>query len=241
MRTLEEILSDNKMKPDISEELTLMLINMIEEKRLSNPSSLFSLAISGGGSPMRLFGLWSQKFRDSIPWSRISLFWTDERAVPPEDSESNYGMAKSNLLERVPIPGNQIYRIEGESDPQIESVRYSSLLKSVLPHKDGFPVFDLIILGIGVDGHTASIFPGQDQLYTYDLAYAPSLNPYSGQKRVTMTGKTILNSNKSVFYLTGEEKRETVDMVIKNSGESRYPASFFLKQLTISSIFWDRL
>jgi len=229
------------MKESISKELTDMLIMMIDEKSISNPSSLFSLAISGGGSPLRLFKLWSQEYRDSIPWHKISLFWTDERAVPQDDIESNYGSAKKHLLDRVPVPSKQIHRIVGESSPDDESLRYSALLKSMLPHKDGFPVFDLIILGIGADGHTASIFPGQESLYSDNRAYAPSLNPYSGQKRVTMTGKTILNSNKSVFYLTGEEKRETVEMVIKNSGESRYPASFFLEHLTISSIFWDRL
>ncbi|HBG23527.1 MAG: 6-phosphogluconolactonase [Bacteroidetes bacterium GWF2_41_61] len=229
---------------DKSRELTILMASMIEEKLLhsgkaSKQDTLFSLAISGGGSPARLFELWATEWSEKIPWERVAFFWVDERAVPPDDAQSNYGMAKRLLFDRLPISSNNLFRIAGERDPVDEALRYSALVESILPVKNGIPQFDLIILGVGEDGHTASIFPGQEHLYHTQCSYSTSVNPHNGQSRITMTGSTILNSKKSIFYLTGESKREIVKLIRSNIGNREYPAGYFLKFLKEESIFWD--
>ena len=221
------------MEKSKTEELTHLLIEMIN----SREGDFFYLALSGGNSPLTLFSLWTGEFKDLIAWAKVKLFWVDERAVLPTDKESNYGLAKKYLLDLIDIPESNIFRIKGENEPEEEAQRYSLLVKKYLPIKNNFPVFDMIILGIGEDGHTSSIFPGQDHLYAHEQPYAASVNPYSGQLRVAMTGNTILAAKRAVFYLTGASKIKTVKMVESNIGDSRYPASYLLKTLGKSSLY----
>lgn len=221
------------MEKNRAHQLTLLLIEMLNKKK----EDYFYFAISGGNSPLSLFSLWAGEYKDLISWDRVKLFWVDERAVPPEDDDSNYGSAKKHLLDKINIPTSNIFRIKGEEEVGREAMRYSMLVKKHLPIKDNFPVFDMVILGIGEDGHTSSIFPGQEHLYNHRDPYAPSVNPYSGQLRIAMTGSTILAAKKSVFYLTGASKIETVEMVKSNIGNPKYPASYLLKELGSSSIF----
>lgn len=223
---------DSEIKLNRAEELTHLLIDSINLKKGD-----FNLAISGGNSPLSLFSLWTGKYKESIDWDRVKIYWVDERAVPPNNQESNYGSAKKYLLDFIDIPESNVFRIKGEEDVNKEALRYSSLVKEQLPLKDGFPVFDMIILGIGEDGHTSSIFPGQENLYHHSEPYAASVNPYSGQRRVSMTGNTILAATRAVFFLTGESKIETVNMVKSNIGDIKYPASYLLKYIGDSSIF----
>ncbi len=222
-----------------AEELTRLLDTLVREKADRSPGEPFALAISGGGSPERLFKLWSGRYRELILWERISLFWVDERGVPPDHPESNYGNAKSLFLDNVSISSEHIYRIESERDIIDAAGRYSKLVNSILPLKDGFPVFDLIILGIGDDGHTASIFPGQNNLLNSPLAYAPSLNPYSGQGRVTMTGGTINAAANVLFYLKGESKSATLERLKAYDSALMMPAAYFLKQFGENSVYYD--
>lgn len=220
------------METNRADDLTLLLIEMI-----NNKEGFFHLAISGGSSPLTLFSLWTGKYKDLIKWSKIKLFWVDERAVAPDNEESNFGSAKRHLLDLINIPESNVFRIKGEEDPSKEALRYSLLVKEHLPIKNTFPVFDMIILGIGEDGHTSSIFPGQTHLYNHEQPFAASVNPYSGQLRVSMTGGTILAANKALFFLTGASKINTVEMIEANIGELKYPASYLLKHLGNSSIF----
>ena len=143
----------------------------------------FSLAISGGYSAELLFRLWAEMYYKSLPWYRIHLYWVDERCVSPTDGDSNYGLAKKLFLDKVKIPHMQIHRIMGEANPQHEAQRYSELVKKNLPDNDGYPQFDMLILGMGTDGHTSSVFPGQNDLLTSPQPYAASINPYNGQRR----------------------------------------------------------
>jgi len=122
----------------------------------------YSVALSGGSTPQRLFArLAADPYRSQIDWSSVRIFWGDEREVPPDHSESNFRMAKENLLDRVPIPPDQIFRIEGERPAQEAAVRYKEVLRRAfsLKNKEGVPRFGLILLGMGSDGHTASLFP----------------------------------------------------------------------------------
>ncbi len=221
-------------------ELTQLLISLIKEKSEIDINQPFYLALSGGTSPTELFRLWSSDYKSVIQWDRLNLFWVDERAVPPDNPESNYGMAVEQLIKKVPLSNNQIFRIKGESEPEEEAFRYSQLVNSELPVVKGSPLFDLIILGIGDDGHTASIFPGQDHLMNHPHPYATSVNPYSGQKRITMTGKTIINAKNVCFYLRGPSKESMVNRLKRQEYHIKLPADNFLKLFGESSLYYDK-
>ena len=126
----------------------------------------FHLAISGGDTPKNLFRLWVEAYKDKIDWKQLRFYWVDERCVPPADSESNYGQAKLLLFDPLQIPDEHIFRMKGEVDPVAEAARYATLLDKQLPKVNGLPRFDCIMLGVGGDMHTASIFPGNLALLT---------------------------------------------------------------------------
>jgi len=122
----------------------------------------YSVAFSGGSTPQRLFArLAAVPYRSQVDWSSVRIFWGDEREVPPDHSESNFRMAKENLLDRVPIPPDQVFRMEEERPAQEAAVRYEEVLQRAFSNKDkeGVPRFDLTLLGMGADGHRASLFP----------------------------------------------------------------------------------
>ena len=159
-----------------------------------------------------------------MPWIKFKVFWVDERCVPPDDPESNYGMAHHHLFRHVDIPKNQIYRIKGEYDPRSEQERYESILRENIPLKNGLPKFDLIILGMGSDGHTASIFPDQMELFNSENLCEVSEHPEKGQKRITLTGKVINNAHNVVFLVTGDQKAPVLSQII-NDNKQNLPAS----------------
>jgi 6-phosphogluconolactonase len=194
---------------------------------LVNNSSQAHIALSGGSTPKILFDYLSDQYGHSKIWQKVNLYWGDERCVPPEHEESNYGMTKTHLLDKTDIPENNIFRIRGENNPQQEAKRYSSLLQKNLPCLNDIPVFDLVILGLGEDGHTASIFPGQmDLLNSVDVC-AVAEHPLSKQKRITLTGMTINNARAVVFLVTGSGKKEKVAEIINKRGSwEKYPAAF---------------
>jgi 6-phosphogluconolactonase len=216
-------------------ELTEILINAVKNKE-----GFFYLAVSGGNGASVLFKLWRDIYSALIPWEKIELFWVDERCVPADHPESNYGNAKKELLDQVFVLESRIHRIEGENDNVQEASRYSKLVCELVPKYNSVPQFDMVILGIGEDGHTSSIFPGQDHLLTYPEPYAPSVNPSSGQKRVAMTAPTILNASELVFYLYGESKKAILEKISVKSDNYSFPALFFLENRLNCRIFWDR-
>lgn len=222
--------------------LTEHLIRAIAEKLTpdNSPESRFYLAISGGSSPENLFHLWRGDFMKKIPWEKIELFWVDERCVSPFDSESNYGQAKRQLLDFVPIPEMQVHRIHGEEESVSEAERYSMLVMNLLPSNNGVPLFDFIVLGVGEDGHTSSIFPGQSHLYDSIHPYSKSLNPYNGQNRIAMTGLPIINAGTAAFYLSGENKTVIMKAIYNSKNDTEYPAGYMLKRATNSKVFWDK-
>ena len=223
-------------KNDAAHALTRAFVDIVNGKK---EGEYANIALSGGSSPSVLFSLWSGEYKEMILWERVRFFWVDERMVPPENKESNYGNAKRELLDRVPLPAGSVHRIMGENDTAEEAVRYSKLVSSLLHVKEGFPVFDLVLLGIGEDGHTSSIFPGQEYLLDFPQPFAPSVNPYSGQPRVAMTGKTILIASKVVFYLNGSNKKQILDKVTAKGSATSYPSAYFLERLGSDSVFFD--
>jgi 6-phosphogluconolactonase len=135
-------------------------------------------------------------------------------------------MTKAHLLSKIEMPAENIFRIKGENDPETEAKRYSEVLKKQLPIVDGLPQFDLVILGMGDDGHTASIFPYEIVLWDAEAYCAVATHPESGQKRVGLTGGIINNAKTVAFLVTGADKAEKVEEIIgQRSGYKKYPAS----------------
>jgi len=186
------------------------------------------IALSGGSTPKILFRLLAQApYHDDINWRLLHFFWGDERCVPPDHPESNYGMIRENLLQHIEIPESNIHRIQGEIAPDEAANSYSTEIQQNVPSGiNGFPRFDLILLGMGEDGHTASLFPDSDVLKIKDKICAVAVHPVSGQKRVTLTMPVINHAKKVAFMVTGESKREMVSEIFNQApGFDKYPAS----------------
>lgn len=183
------------------------LIQRILSLLAERPDRPFHIALSGGSTPGLLFALWASHYRELTPWHQLRFYWVDERCVPPNHPESNYGMTYKKLLSYVSVKEEQIFRIQGEMPAEEESKRYAECVAREVPQVDGYPIFDLILLGAGDDGHTSSIFPNQSHLLTSPLIYAPAVHPQSGQHRVALTGQPIIRAARIFFLMTGESKR----------------------------------
>ena len=192
----------------------------------TDDNDFYSLALSGGSTPNKIFRYLSKNFVDKINWKKIKIFFGDERCVPPDNEDSNYRMANESLLKNISIPKENIFRIKGENNPVKEAERYEEVLKSNLPSLNGIPQFDLILLGLGEDGHTASIFPNQVNLFYSARLCEVAVHPQTKQKRITITGKIINNAKLVVFIVTGKNKASVLSQIIDvNNSKSKYPAS----------------
>lgn len=186
----------------------------------------YSIALSGGNTPIRIFNYLSENFRDKINWNKIKFFWGDERCVPPSDNDSNYKLANDYLFKNVILDEANIFRIKGESDPIEEAKSYSKILEDNLPNVKGYPKLDFILLGLGEDGHTASIFPHEIKLFNSTNFCEVATHPVSGQKRITITGNIINNAETVVFVAIGKSKAEKVfEILNKSEASNKYPAS----------------
>ena len=187
------------------------------------------VALSGGSTPLFFFknlSQFDQQKRNKVDWKKIHFFWGDERCVPPDHEDSNFGSANEVLFSLINIPPENIHRIEGENDPEQEAERYSKLILKLVPSKNDLPIFDWIFLGVGEDGHTASIFPNQMDLISSSKICAVSTHPESNQKRITLTGTVINLARRVTFMATGEEKQEIVSHIINNEPPAKkYPAA----------------
>jgi 6-phosphogluconolactonase len=175
----------------------------------------FSWVLSGGNTPKLLFRTIAEGYRDSIDWTRVKFFWGDERCVLPGDEQSNYRMSKENLLDLLPVPASNIFRIHGEQDPAGEAARYEHLFSQELSYNQEFPRADLVMLGMGDDGHTASVFPQNIELFGSDKLFEPSVHPLTGQLRITATGKVINHAKSIIMLATGEAKATMAARVIR--------------------------
>ena len=195
----------------LSEQLAMQVRRKKEEP--------FFLALSGGETAQQMFRLWTERFSGRIDWDTIRFYWVDERCVPPQDSESNYGHAHELLFGPLNILPAHIHRIRGEEEPAAEAVRYAQEVREELPHRHGIPRFDAIILGAGSDGHTASIFPDSISLMADQNLFAVSAHPGSGQKRITMTGPLILNAAMLLLPIIGKSKAHITPLLLGNAPE----------------------
>lgn len=175
-----------------------------------------TIALSGGSTPRALFRLLSQEpWREWIDWERLYVFWGDERTVPPDDPESNYRMAHEELLARVPIPAGQIHRMRGEDDPSEAARSYEAVLREVFALAPGaWPRFDLILLGIGADGHTASLFPGTAALHETERLVVANEVPQLSTTRLTLTAPVITAAAQVLVLAAGADKADAVRRAI---------------------------
>lgn len=192
----------------------------------SNEEKTINIALSGGTTPLAVF---RQLATVNLveEWKHVHLYWGDERCVPPDHQDSNYGNTKDLLLGPLDFPQERIHRIRGEDDPDEEAERYGQLLLDQLPVKNGYPVFDWIWLGLGEDGHTASIFPDQIGLWTSKRPCVVAKHPQSGQKRVSISGGVINAAQRVAFLVAGKSKSGIVnEIVMKEGNYLDYPAFY---------------
>ncbi len=187
----------------------------------------FMVALSGGTTPRAMFAnLASDEFRGQVDWAKVHVFWSDERAVPPDNSESNYGMARRELLIRVPIPEANVHRMEAEkANIGRAAHEYEELLRKYLDLDDrGFPRFHLIYLGLGTEGHTASLFPGgRVDRQTSRWVSTPMVTKLNA-RRMTLTLPVLDAAMRVAFLVVGEEKADILHKVLQEKCEPPLPA-----------------
>lgn len=206
----------------LSKGFTSLLNEELQKKELVN------LSLSGGSTPKALFEYWANNKQAVIDWSRVAFFWGDDRCVPPDDPMSNYGVVKEILFDSIAeIDRKKIHRIHGENDPQEEVEWYENIMDKYLPKVDSVPCVDIMMLGLGDDGHTVSIFPNQISLWESPSNCVEAEHPDTGMKRVSMTGRVVNNSKNVVFLVTGENKAEKVKQIVKDRSRfiDLYPAA----------------
>lgn len=221
MQAIKKIFADNPAVANaFAQDFVAWLSGQTKEK--------VTVSLSGGSTPTLLFEILAKQFADKADWSRVHLFWGDERCVAPDDPQSNYGVCKSLFLDHVSIPEANVHRVIGESDPESEAVRYGDEMKQHCElNEAGLPMLDLLILGMGGDGHTASIFPHQIELLKSESICAVATHPESGQKRVSMTGPVLNAAKKIDFLVTGAGKASVLSEIFGKTGAwETYPTSF---------------
>lgn len=193
-------------------------------------SGRFAVALTGGTTPKGLYHLLADEgagFRPRVPWDRLHVFWGDERHVPPDHRDSNYRMAHEAMLSRVPVPPQDVHRIKAENpDAGQAADEYAGELRHFFrPGAGRFPRFDLILLGMGPDGHTASLFPGteavREQVRWVAAPWVEKLRAH----RITLTPPVLNNASCTIFLVSGEEKAEALRAVLQGDHQpDRFPA-----------------
>ena len=185
------------------------------------------VAISGGTTPKAMFALLAaEPFASQVPWDKLDLFWVDERCVPPDNAESNYRMIREALLSKVPLPADRIHRMEGELAPEVAAARYESTIRNAFRLEGAqTPTFDLILLGMGDDGHTASLFPHPEGLN--DLTHIVIANhvPQQDTWRITLTSPVINQGREVAFLIEGAAKAQVLhDVFLGPFQPDTYPS-----------------
>jgi 6-phosphogluconolactonase len=188
---------------------------------------VFSVALSGGSTPRRLYELLATSpRRNAFPWARTHWFWGDERFVPHDDKQSNYGMAREAMLSHAPIPEANIHPIPtGAISPEVAASTYDHELKAFYGADCldvGRPFFDVVLLGLGTDGHTASLFPNTNVLDVRDR-WVADVRDVQAEERITLTYPILESSRHTAFLIAGEEKRDVFNRLQRGGGD--FPAA----------------
>jgi 6-phosphogluconolactonase len=187
----------------------------------------FTLCLSGGSTPAATYEMLGSKFHFSIDWKEVQFFWGDERCVPPEDAASNYAMTLRTLLSKLTLKPSQVHRIHGENSPDEAAHAYEDELRDHFGLGAGeFPRFDLMLLGLGDNSHTASLFPGSAAIHESErLALAVDVDDPTQRHRVTLTPPVINNSARVMFLAAGAGKAQAVWNIFKGPRDvDKFPA-----------------
>lgn len=205
----------------------------------SCPEKVFNFAFSGGEVLWPLFDIWANEYGNVTPWDRMRIYWTDEHYVPVEHSDSNYGILRRLLLDKVSFPPEQAFPILYgiTSGSKKEAVRYTSKIRASLPSAGEMPVFDIVLLGVEADGRAASLYPGQEHLLASSQVYAASANPYSGQRCVTLTGTALLAASRLVLLAVGRSRAGIIHDIL-NSGDTS-PIAYIAHHAADVELFMD--
>jgi 6-phosphogluconolactonase len=187
--------------------------------------NIFTVVLSGGATALQVYRkINAPQWNDKMPWEVVHIFWADERCVPPWHEESNYFNLQRALLEGLSIPAENIHRIRGESEPSMESARYEKIILDHLTFRnEEHKLFDWVLLGVGTDGHTASLFPGNDFLLDTKDICAVVEHPVTGQKRITLTPYALNRSGRITYHVVGQDKAIIVSDLIPKSESKRFP------------------
>ena len=200
----------------------------------------FSVALSGGSTPRALYGLLAEPpFREAIDWPRVHLFWGDERFVPPDHPDSNYRLARETFISRASIPAGNVHRIPTEGrHPEAAATQYEETLHRFFAvPKGGVPRFDLVLLGLGADGHTASLFPGSPALSESHRLVVATHVPKLAAWRLTLTPPMLRGARHVVFLVSGSEKAHALQEVLEGPYDpERLPAQ--LVRLEEGDVTW---
>jgi len=186
----------------------------------------FTIALSGGSTPRKLYSLLgSEPYRSQIDWALVEIFWSDERCVPPDSEDSNYRMARETLLSNIPIAAKQVHRMPADQpDRDVASQAYTLEMQRTFG-TDGIPRFDLIQLGMGPEGHTASLFPHQPSLHEQQRLVMPVITPKPPPPRLTFTPPLLNAARHILFLVTGADKSDAVHAVLEGEyNPDEYPA-----------------
>ena len=179
------------------------------------------IAISGGSTPKAMFALLAdqaQAYLSRVPWDSLDLYWVDERCVPPDDADSNYRMTNEQMLSKVPLAAERIHRMEGELDPEVAASRYESVLRNTFKLEGAeTPTFDLILLGMGDDGHTASLFPHTEALNEMSRLVVANHVPQKDTWRISLTWPVINQARQVAFLIEGTAKAQVLHDVFLGS------------------------
>jgi len=203
------------------------------------------IAVSGGSTPQKAFEMLadpSLPWRSRMPWKDLDIFWVDERAVGPDDAESNYRMTREALLDHVAIKPSQIHRIEGELEPEVAAARYESELRNTFRLEGAeSPRFDLIALGMGGDGHTASLFPGTEAIQEMSKLVAANHVTQKDTWRITLTWP-VINHASSVFFLIGGADKAGVlkEVLMGPRDPERLPSQLIWPSSGILTLILDK-
>lgn len=189
----------------------------------------FSIALSGGSTPKPVYELLASEFASMLDWQRIHLFWGDERCVTPDNPQSNYRMAHEALIQHVPIPDNNVHRIRGEDDPAQAAAAYEAELHQFFGEDPEW--LDLILLGMGDDGHTASIFPGTNAVHEHEkMVLAHHVEAKGDLWRITLTAPAILRSSNIMFLIAGADKAPALREVLEGDyNPDKYPSQLIAR------------
>lgn len=195
----------------------------------------FTVALSGGSTPKALYERLARESANDSLWTRAQIFWGDERCVLPDDEESNYRMAYESLLRRVPVPAENIHRMRGEDEPERAAADYSRVVSETLASRA--LKFDLILLGLGEDGHTASLFPHSSALEEREKIVAANWVEKLRASRLTFTVPLINRARSVLFLVSGEKKRDALRRVLSDNADPRDCPARFVQPLSGNLIF----